>query len=451
MNPIGISILLLLIFVVLIVPRRWALMGMMAGVLYLTQVQQVDVLGFNLYAIRFLELAGFIRVISRKEFSFSRLNKIDRTLLFFYCYVAIVYSLRSTEGQINVIGLSVDAFLCYFTFRGLIVDLEDFRWFLKSFFILLAPYAALVLIESLTQHNMFSFIGGGIGGWQRGDRFRAVGTFRNPDLLGALGASFLPLYIGMACIKIERKLACLGISLCLMIVWASNSGGPIGATGMGLVGWALWRERTKMRRVRQWLVGGLVLLALVMKAPVWYLLDRVSSLTGGDGYNRAYLIDVSFQNFGKWWFAGMPITDTVNWFPYSHPLTGGADITNQFISFGLMAGVGAIVLLIVLLLRAFSSLGKALEAVRANSKKPNESEFLLWGLGVLVAIHIITWFGITYYDQFYVVWFMQLAAISSVSTSCIKAVLAERNGAMEELRDDTGYLGPQMHFKTNLP
>jgi hypothetical protein len=446
MNPIGISILLLLIFAVLVVPRRWALLAMMAGVLYLTQAQQVDIFGFNLYAIRFLELAGFIRVLLRRELSFSELNKIDRTLLFFYCYVAIVYSLRSTEGQVNVIGLSVDAFLCYFTFRGLIVGLEDFRWFLKAFFLLLAPYAALVFIESLTQHNMFSFIGGGIGGWQRGDRFRAVGTFRNPDLLGALGASFLPLYIGLACIKTERKLACLGIGLCLIIVWASNSGGPIGAAGMGLVGWILWRERTRMRRVRWWLVGGLVLLALVMKAPVWYLLDRVSSFTGGDGYNRAYLIDVSFQNLGKWWFAGMPITETVNWFPYSHPLTGGADITNQFISFGLMAGVGAIVLLILLLTRAFSSLGRALEVVRFNSKKPNENEFMLWGLGVLVATHIITWFGITYYDQFYVVWFMQLATIASVSANCIKTALAEGNGVVEELRDETAHLEPQMHL-----
>lgn len=450
MNPIGVSILFFLIFVVLIAPRRWALMGMMAGVLYLTQVQQVDVLGFNLYAIRFLELAGFIRVISRKEFSFSGLNRIDRTLLFFYCFVAIVYSLRSSEGQINVIGLSVDAFLCYFAFRGLIIDLEDFRWFLKSFLILLAPYAVLVMIESLTRHNMFEFIGGGIGGWQRGDRFRAVGSFRNPDLLGALGASFFPLYIGLACIKAERKLACLGIGLCLVIVWASNSGGPLGATGMGLVGWALWRERTRMRRMRRALVVGLILLSLVMKAPVWYLLDRVSSVTGGDGYNRSYLIDVSFQNFGKWWFAGMPITETVNWFPYSHPLTGGADITNEFISFGLMAGVGAIALLILLLTRAFSSLGNALEMVRTDLKQRGADEFLLWGFGVIVVTHIVTWLGITYYDQFYVVWFLQLAAISSITASYVKASAAETE-IVEVLPKEAGHFEPEMTLEQRLP
>lgn len=285
-----------------------------------------------------------------------------------------------------------------------------------------------------------------MGGWERGDRFRAVGTFRNPDLLGALGASFLPLYIGLACVKAQRKLACLGIGLCLAIVWASNSGGPIGATIMALTGWLLWRKRTQMRTVRRWMMGGLILLALVMKAPVWYLLERVSQVTGGDGYNRAYLIDVSFQNLGQWWFAGMPITETVNWFPYSHPLTGGADITNQFISFGLTAGLGAIVLLILLLKHTFSSLGEALATVRSHSEEPSPDEFLLWGFGVLVATHIITWLGITYYDQFYVVWFLQLAAISSISTSCIRASLAESE-KIEILPMEAEHFEPKMPFE----
>jgi hypothetical protein len=445
-NPAGALILITLILVVFFTPRLVALLGMMAGVLYLTQTQQVEIMGFNLFAIRFLELAGFIRVISRKEFSFSQLNKVDRALLLFYFFLSIVYSLRATEDLAGVIGLSVDAFLCYFTFRGLIVDMEDLRWFLKAFLILLVPFAALVLVESLTRHNMFSFIGGGMGGWMRGDRFRAVGTFRNPDLLGALGASFLPLYIGLACAKPERKLAGLGVGSCLVVVYASNSGGPIGATMMGLAGWVLWKKRMHMRIFRRCLVGGLLLLALVMKAPIWYLLDRASQITGGDGYNRAYLLDVSFQNLDKWWFAGMPITETVNWFPYSHPLTGGADITNQFISFGLTAGLGAIILVILLLKRAFSIVGRALAAVRSQTETPSPDEFLLWGLGVLVVTHIITWLGITYYDQFYMVWFMQLAAISSVTDGCIKAAQNEMT-PVGDLSPEVDQTGSAMAFE----
>ena len=158
-----------------------------------------------------------------------------------------------------------------------------------------------------------------------------------------------------------------------------------------------------------------------MKAPVWYLLERVSQVTGGDGYSRAYLIDVSVQHLSQWWLAGLAITETVDWFPYFNPLTGGADITNQFISYGLMAGLGAIALCLYLVTQSFRRLGEAMAELRSQSPEASESEFLLWGLGVMLAVHMVTWLGITYYDQFFVVWFMQLAVISGVTQRWIAA------------------------------
>ena len=179
MNALGTLILVILIVVVLLGPRRWAVLGMLSGVLYLTQAQQVTVMELNLYAMRFLELAGFVRVVVRREFTLADLNRMDGALVVFYSYLAIVYWLRATEGQVYVLGLAVDAVLCYFTFRGLIRHLEDLRWCLRALILLLAPYAAMVLIESLTRQNLFTFVGGGaVGGWARGDRFRSVGSFR---------------------------------------------------------------------------------------------------------------------------------------------------------------------------------------------------------------------------------------------------------------------------------
>lgn len=445
MNPAGLLILILLIFVVVGAPRRWATLGMVAGVLYLTQNQQLVIGGFNLFAFRFLELAGFFRVMSRREFSFASLNKVDRALLLFYSFLALVYSLRATDGQAFVIGMAVDAFLCYFTFRGLFHDVEDLQWFLRTFVFLLAPFALMVLIESLTQRNLFSFIGGGdVGGWERGDRFRSVGSFRSPTLLGTFGAAFLPLYIGMAWDKMERNRALFGVVFCAIIVWASNSGGPISSAAMAVAGWFFWRKRAEMRKVRQWMVACLVVLALVMKAPIWYLLDRISAVTGGDGYNRAYLIDVSVQHLDQWWFAGMPITGTKDWFPYFHNITGGADITNQFISFGLSSGIGAIILFIVILKRAFSFLGDALAKVRSASNETTGSEVLLWALGIVLCVHITSWFGITYYDQSYVIWFMQLAALSSLS---VASITVARLGSSDTLENIASTVGPEWQFE----
>lgn len=419
MNPVGAVILVVLILVVLFMPRRWAVLGMMAGVLYLTQGQVIQVVGFNLFATRFLEVAGFARVMARREYSFTHLNGIDRALLVVYGYTSVVFLLRSNEGQAYEIAMALDAWLCYFTFRGLVQDSNDLRDFLRDFLVLLAPYVMLVLVESQTRHNLFSFMGGILSeSWLREGRVRCQGSFRYASLLGAFGASFFPLYVGMAIVKAERRLALMGVGLCVVIIWASNSGMPMNALAVGLVGWLLWTVRTKMRMVRWGMVGVIVLLALVMKAPVWYLIARAGSVTGGSGWHRSYLIDVAVRHLDKWWFAGMPIRETSDWFPYIISVTGGADLTNQFIAFGIDAGLAAIALLILLLTRAFSSLGKALAAVRSRSIKPSGIEFLLWGLGVMLVVHIVNWLGVTYFDQMYVVWFMQLATLSSLAEKC---------------------------------
>lgn len=324
MNGVGASILVILVSVVLLASRRVALLGMMAGVLYLTQSQQVSVFGFNFFGMRFIELAGFIRVMSRREFSFSRLNKIDRAVLWLYCFVSVVFLLRSTVDIAFQLGAAMDAFLCYFTFRGLMNEVEEFRWFLRAFLVLLIPYAALVMIESVTQHNPFSVIGGSIQfGWLREGRLRCQGSFRHPSLLGTLGAVFFPLYIGLGFARRDRLRAGLGIVCCLVIVWASNSGGPLSAAAMGVVGWSFWRIRTEMRKVRWAIVGFIALAALLMKAPVWYLLARMSSITGGDGWHRSYLFEVSFNHFSQWWFAGIPLKNATDGFPTILPRRAG--------------------------------------------------------------------------------------------------------------------------------
>lgn len=416
MNPLGASILIVLIFMVLGVSRRVALLGMMAGVIYLTQAQQID-LGINCYAIRFLEVAGFIRVMSRGEFSFSQLNNVDRAFLWVYGFTLVVYLLRGGEGAAYQTGIAMDAFLSYFTFRGLIGEADDFRWFLRAFVILLAPFALLVLFESVSHYNLFTVLGGINGGdhWMRKGRPRCFGSFRQPVTLGMFAASFIPLYLGLACEKRERIRGLAGLGLCLLVAWASNSGGSMSGAAVGLFCWVFWRFRLKMRKVRWGIVAMIIALAMVMNSPIWFIFARASAFTGGDGWTRSFLIDQALNDLGRWWFAGMPILETKGWFPFSLEANGAADITNQFISFGLAAGVGAIVLFIILLKRAFSHLGRALAVVRGDPHSSKEDEFLLWGLGVMLVVHIIDWFGITYFDQMYMVWFMQLAAISSLA------------------------------------
>lgn len=93
------------------------------------------------------------------------------------------------------------------------------------------------------------------------------------------------------------------------------------------------------------------------------------------------------------------------------------------------------VLFIILLKRAFSGLGNALRSVRSNSEGVSETELLLWGMGVMMVVHIVNWFGISYWDQTYVIWFMQLAAVSSLSEACIVSSEVQLQETVSETED----------------
>ena len=70
-----------------------------------------------------------------------------------------------------------------------------------------------------------------------------------------------------------------------------------------------------------------------------------------------------------------------------------------------------------------------------SSLETKDTEFLLWGLGVMLAVHIVNWFGIIYFDQMYVIWFMQLAAISTLSYLCVNV---EATASLEEVAAGIG-------------
>lgn len=418
MNVLVSTILVCLIFVVTLAPRRMALLGMMAGILYLTQGQSIDIMGINLYPMRLLELSGFIRVIIRKELSRQNINKIDRAFIIFYSYVTIIRLIRASEPATVPIGAMVDATLSYITFRALINNIFEFRLFCKDFVIILLPYVGLVLIDYFTGVNYLTLVGGLSEYHFRSGRPRYTGSFQVAITFGTLGASFLSPYIAMVFGKNDRARAFTGIALCLIIVFLSNSGGPLNSTIIVLSGWLLWFVRSNMIFVRNGIIAFLFLLAIFMKAPIWYLPAKVSNFSGGGGWHRSYLIEQAIKHLSEWWIVGIPKIATADWLPYTLH-SGSADITNQFIAFGLSSGIVAIFLFIFLLRVSLLALSRALKALRSyyQNQKTTEEELMLWGFGVMFYMHIVNWFGVCYFDQIKTVWFMQLAAMASISNS----------------------------------
>jgi hypothetical protein len=415
MNFVGALILLCVLTVIMKGTRQRALAAAMVGVLYLTQGQNLVIFGLNFYATRIIGFALLGRVLLRKEFSFSKLTTIDRALLILYGYSTLIFLLRSQVGQFACIAEALDAICCYFGFRGLIVDEEDVFGLLRTLTFLLIPYACILAVERNTGSNPFSFMGGVIeGGFVRNGKPRCMGSFRYAVTLGTFAGTFLSLYIGMYLSKVNRRLAGIGIVLCLWIVWMANSGGSFSATLVALLGWVFWKIRAKMRVVRWGIAALLLVLSFTMTAPIWFIFERASAITGGDGWHRSYLIDVALRNITHWWLWGMPIEDTADWFPYT--INGGADLTNQYLVFAINAGVGSLVLFIILISRVFKSIGMAAAELNSDSARYKAVTLILWGLGGAMAAHVSNLFGVTYFDQMSVVWFLQLAAVASVTS-----------------------------------
>ena len=176
-------------------------------------------------------------------------------------------------------------------------------------------------------------------------------------------------------------MACL---CCLAIVYFANSGGPVSALVAGLLAWYAWPLRGSMRLVRRTIALTLVGLAFAMKAPIWYLPAKISNLTGGDGWHRSYLLETAFNRVSEWWLMGMDISETAEWFQYTLAATGSADITNQYLLFGINGGLAAIVLFVALIVQIFKGVGLQL----ARPDLSPSDRYFAWALGCTTVVHI---------------------------------------------------------------
>jgi hypothetical protein len=416
MNAISGTILVILLVLVTLAPRRWALLGMMAGVFFLTQGHALDLAGLNLFPLRFLEATLFARVVLRRELVWSELNRIDWALLLTYNYTALIWLTASQEVTPQKFAFALDPTLCYLGLRGLITSLQDLRWLSFAFLPLLAVFTVLVGMERVTGQSSFTLVGMTYDLYERDGVPRAMGAFRHPSLLGSVAAALLAIYVGLW--WSSRKLALAGSALCAILVLLTNSGGPVtSALAVGL-GWGIWPLRTRMRLVRRAIVGILLILILFMEASIWFLPFKISQFVGGGGYHRGQLMESAWHDIGRWWLVGMDLRETVAWLPYAHGETGGADITNEFVAIAIKGGLVGLVLLILVLFRAFAGIGRRLQVFRGYGHSERANEAFLWGLGVAVFVHVVSWLGIAYFDQSWVIWLLHIA----VASACMRSV-----------------------------
>jgi hypothetical protein len=112
------------------------------------------------------------------------------------------------------------------------------------------------------------------------------------------------------------------------------------------------------------------------------------------------LIDNFVRHFKDWWFLGATDYASWGWMMW--------DTSNQYVAYAFNGGLATFALFIAILARGFGRLGTARKAVEGNL----EREWFLWCLGSSLYAHLVSYFGIGYFDQMQIAWFSLLAFIS---------------------------------------
>lgn len=416
-NPLGIAFALLMGILLVALPRRYSVFPILVLVSYMTMGTNIVVGGLNFTMLRLLLVFGWARLIIRGELQGVKLNRIDKTIIAFVISSVVTYTLLwgTYDKFKNKLGLAYNVIGFFFLFRYLVRDLRDALRVARIAAVLILPLAAIMLVEKRTGHDMFAYFGG-VPEMSpvRDGVVRCQGPFSHPILAGSFGATLVPLFLGLGAQKQKaaKLLAGIGIVGAAIVVICSGSSGPVLAGLAGIGGFLFWPLRQKMRVIRWGIVVGIIVLQIVMKPPFWFIIAKIDVFSGNTGWHRAHLIDIAYRNFFDWWLVGTRSVD--NWdVGYDHNI----DITNQYIAWGIDGGLITFSMFIVIIVRCFSAVGRAVKTLPGQSQA---SRMFVWALGAALFAHVVNYFSISYFDQNVIAWYMLLATISSLADYAVR-------------------------------
>lgn len=422
LHPVCLVLMLIVIALLFVVPRKYMIVPFAIGIFLIPLGQQVYAVGVHWLAGRIIVLAGMLRVAivsSRSKDGLLRggFNSMDRA--FFACILceALAFVLLYLNGSALVyqFGFLIDYLGAYLVVRTAIQDEADIYRTVKTLSFISVVLALAMVREQITLENIFGLLGGtALAPAIREGKVRSQGVFQHALTAGTFGATMVPLYLMLWKNAKARVAAAIGLAACTVMTICSNSSTPLLAWVSGVAAIFLWPLRGRMRVLRQALATTLVLLHLVMKAPVWFLIARVDLTGGSSGYHRAELVDQFIRHFSEWWLIGT--NNAANW---------GWDLwdqQNQFVNVGETGGLLALILFIAMIKRAYARLGTLRRAHENTSR-----EWQMWFLGAALFSNLVSFFGVNYFDQLKVAWFILLAIVIAAT-----GVVAEQTDAVPE-------------------
>lgn len=412
MNPLALAFFVACAVALIAVPRRWAPVPLLLGCTYMTFGQGIELGSVSLPIYRMLLLVGVVRVISKGESLPGGFNLIDKLMVAWGSWVVFASFFHDPQraGPIYASGVVFNLAAIYFLIRIWCTDLEEVGDVIAIVALLMVPIAIEMTVETLTGRNSFAYFGG-VDEYVhiREGKLRAQGPFRHPILAGTVGATCIPLFVGI--FKRHRIVSLLGIGAAVVIVFTSASSGPVMSLLAGAFALGLWNFSYHVKTMRRCAVLLYVLLMFVMKQPPYFLISRIDLSGGSTGWHRSFLIQQTIAYFSEWWFVGTDFTR--HWMPdqgfASDPLH--TDITNYYIGFAVEGGLADMLLVIGMMAVAFRWVGQIHDERLAAQP---EQSFMIWCFGACLFSHAVTSVSVAYFDQSMLYFWLSVAVISSI-------------------------------------
>lgn len=404
LHPLVAVAMLITIVVVLWRPRKYAIVALLPCIFLVPRGQEIMVAGAHLYVRLILVLVGFIRVAKDKFRIAGGLNSVDKIFIVWVAYRVFAATVTNWPGgTMENMAFLLQALCGYFLLRYLIRDEDDIARAARVLAIIAFLLGLCMAYEYVTSVNVFGVYLGGVPTTpiMRDGHARAQASFGVSILAGCFGATLLPLFVWLWR-KGNRLPAVVGVIGSTLMTLTTRSSTPLLAYVAGILALLLWPVRRTMKAVRWGIAIMLVVLAMVMNAPVWFVIAHINVIGGSGGYDRAFLIDTCIRHFKDWWLIGT--NQNGNW---GYDMW---DMSNQFVAEAETGGLIALICFIAMITKCFSRLGTMRKQVRP------EKRWLLWCLGAVMLAHIFAYFGVAYWDQTQIWWFTTLAMICAVTS-----------------------------------
>jgi hypothetical protein len=414
-HPAILAFVLVCIVLILVLPRKRVIVPFLAVALLVPISQMVIVAGLDFMMLRVVLTLAVFRLVYAKfsaneEILPGGLIALDKAVLCWGFIYTVAFTLHFMEmgALVNKLGMLYTGFGAYFFLRYLIQDHEDVDRAIKTLAVICVIFGVMMVFEQTTHRTVYGMFGAFRTTLEfREGHFRSQAAFAHPIIAGTVSASFVPLFLGLLWKgKGSRFFAYLGLAGAGAMAITCFSSTPLMTAAAGILGLFLWSIRRNLRWVRWGIVILLLVLHLSMKAPVWALINRIDLVGGSSGYHRYELVNQFIVRFSEWWMTG---SDTSKW---GYDMW---DTSNMYVEVGTQGGFATFIAYVAILVCGFSAVGRAQEFWEEHSE--TERARRTWAVGCCLFGTAVGLFGITYFDQSVVIWYMLLAMIAAVSVT----------------------------------